>query len=126
MTQIDYRHVFRVARRSTVDGAPVEVSDGAMVIGRPDEIPSAATGLPFSGFDSAVVHDHRPGFNLPGFVDTRFRFPRAPAGDSHGGGNLLERLDRCNFASGSQFANPEFAACAATSCATVGSPVVRP
>ncbi|HEY6573490.1 MAG TPA: amidohydrolase family protein, partial [Mycobacterium sp.] len=65
-------------------------------------------------FSSAVVHDHRPGIILPGFVDTQIHFPQTYAGDSYGGGQLLEWLNQCIFPSESRFANPEFAARAAT------------
>ena len=59
------------------------------------------------------VHDHRPGYLLPGFVDTHIHFPQTYAGDSYGGGQLLEWLNQCIFPSESRFADPEFAAQAA-------------
>ena len=62
--------------------------------------------------DSDVV-DHRPGFLLPGFVDTHVHFPQTYSGDSYGGGQLLEWLNSCIFPSESRFADPEFAPAAA-------------
>ena len=53
--------------------------------------------------------DHRPGFLLPGFVDTHVHFPQTYAGDSYGGGQLLEWSNQCIFPSESKFADPEFA-----------------
>jgi guanine deaminase len=118
MTQVHYGHVFHVAGRPTVDGAAAALAaipDGAVVIddhgrivfcGNLSDVPDE--------FASAVVHDHRPGFLLPGFVDTHIHFPQTYAGDSYGGGQLLEWLNQCIFPSESRFANPEFAARAAT------------
>ena len=53
-----------------------------------------------------MVDDHRPGFVLPGFVDTHIHFPQTFAGDSYGGGQLLEWLERCIFPSESRLADP--------------------
>jgi guanine deaminase len=55
------------------------------------------------------VHDHRPGYLLPGFVDTHVHFPQTYAGDSYGGGQLLEWLNLCVFPSESKLADPDFA-----------------
>ena len=58
--------------------------------------------------DAAVV-DVRGGLVLPGFVDTHVHFPQTYAGDSYGGGQLLEWLTLCMFPSEAKFADPEFA-----------------
>jgi guanine deaminase len=52
--------------------------------------------------------DHRPGFLLPGFIDTHVHFPQ-----TYSGGQLLEWLNSCVFPSESRFADPEFAQAAA-------------
>ncbi|MCJ0979318.1 amidohydrolase family protein [Rhodococcus sp. ARC_M12] len=110
-------HIFHVAGSPTVlDAAAslVSIPDGALVV-------SGEGTIEFCGeFDSLPTHyahreiaDHRPGFLLPGFVDTHIHFPQTYAGDSYGGGQLLEWLNTCIFPSESRFADPEFAAAAA-------------
>ena len=64
----------------------------------------------YSGWNRS---DHRPGFLLPGFVDTHVHFPQTYSGDAYGGGQLLEWLNACIFPSESRFADPDFAAAAA-------------
>ena len=106
-------HIFHIAGEPTVTEAAVSlvsIPDGALVLddagriifcGRRTEIPVA--------YESATVHDHRPGFLLPGFVDTHIHFPQTYAGDSYGGGQLLEWLTLCMFPSEAKFADREFA-----------------
>ncbi len=110
-------HIFHVAGSPTVTDAAtalVSIPDGALVVdgdgiiefcGEFDSLPSR--------FADLSVADHRPGFLLPGFVDTHIHFPQTYAGDSYGGGQLLEWLNTCIFPSESRFADPEFAAAAA-------------
>jgi guanine deaminase len=113
MSQVHLGHIFHVAGSATVTQAAaalVSIPDGALVIddegriafcGERDSVPA--------GYESAAVHDHRPGFLLPGFVDTHIHFPQTYAGDSYGGGQLLEWLNLCIFPSESRFADAEFA-----------------
>lgn len=113
MTQVHFGHVFHVAGRPAVTAAAaalVSVSDGALVIDDRGHIVFCGerAGIP-EEFSSVPVHDHRPGFLLPGFVDTHIHFPQTFAGDSYGGGQLLEWLDQCIFPSESRLADPEFA-----------------
>ena len=62
----------------------------------------------------AEERDLAPGETLiPGLVDTHVHFPQTYAGDSYGGGQLLEWLNLCIFPSESKFADPEFAQAAA-------------
>ncbi|PRC49491.1 guanine deaminase, partial [Mycobacterium sp. ITM-2017-0098] len=117
MTQVHLGHLFHITGRPLMAGAAdalVSVPDGAVVVddtghivfcGERSEVPAE--------YGSAAVHDHRPGFLLPGFVDTHIHFPQTFAGDSYGGGQLLEWLEQCIFPSESRFADPEFAAQAA-------------
>ncbi|MBY4129330.1 guanine deaminase [Rhodococcus fascians] len=110
-------HVFHVAGSPTVMDAAaalVSIPDGALVVdedgviefcGEFDSLPDQFAGIP--------IEDHRPGFLLPGFVDTHIHFPQTYAGDSYGGGQLLEWLNSCIFPSESRFSDPEFAAAAA-------------
>ncbi len=113
MTQVHLGHLFHIAGRPAMTGAAtalVTVPDGALVTdddgrivfcGERSELPAE--------YGSAAVHDHRPGFLLPGFVDTHIHFPQTFAGDSYGGGQLLEWLEQCIFPSESQLADPAFA-----------------
>lgn len=112
-SRIHLGHVFHIAGSPTVTTATqalVSIPDGALVLdddgrivfcGDRAEIPAE--------YESAELHDHRPGFLLPGFVDTHVHFPQTYAGDSYGGGQLLEWLNQCIFPSESKFADPEFA-----------------
>nr|WP_037153560.1 guanine deaminase [Rhodococcus fascians] len=110
-------HIFHVAGSPTVTDAAtalVSIPDGALVVGDDGiiEFCGEFDSLP-SRFADLAVADHRPGFLLPGFVDTHIHFPQTYAGDSYGGGQLLEWLNTCIFPSESRFADPEFAAAAA-------------
>ena len=112
-SQVHLGHVYHVAGSPKVTEAAaalVSIPDGALVIddtgvitycGERESLPADAR--------SATVVDHRPGFLLPGFVDTHVHFPQTYAGDSYGGGQLLEWLNLCIFPSESRFADPEFA-----------------
>jgi guanine deaminase len=117
VSQVHLGHVFHVAGSPTVaeaDRALVSIADGALVIGDDGIIAYCGerSALP-ARYGSATVHDHRPGFLLPGFVDTHIHFPQTYAGDSYGGGQLLEWLNLCIFPSESRFADPAFAQAAA-------------
>ena len=84
----------------------VLADDGTIVFcGNQGDLPSE--------FGTATVHDHWPGYLLPGFVDSHIHFPQTYAGDSYAGGQLLEWLNLCVFPSEAKFADPEFAAQAA-------------
>ena len=113
MTAVHLGHIFHVAGKPKVTDAPaalVSIPDGALVIGDGGRIAYCGerNGLP-PGHESATVHDHRPGFLLPGFVDTHIHFPQTYAGDAYGGGQLLEWLNLCMFPAEARYADPEFA-----------------
>ncbi len=113
MSHVHYGHVFHVAGRPTVANAAaalVGIPDGALVVDGAGRIVfcGSRSDLP-QELGAPTVHDHRPGFLLPGFVDTHVHFPQTYAGASYGGGQLLEWLNRCIFPSESMFADPEFA-----------------
>ena len=113
MTQVHLGRIYHVSGRPTVGEAAaalVSIPDGALVIddrgriifcGERSEIPAS--------HEAATVFDHRPGFLLPGFVDTHIHFPQTYAGDCYGGGQLLEWLNLCIYPSESRFAEAEFA-----------------
>ncbi|MGB2921921.1 MAG: amidohydrolase family protein [Mycobacterium sp.] len=113
MTQVHLGHVFHLAGRPGVAdsaGALVSLPDGALVIDDDGRVVFCGErGRLPARFGSAETVDHRPGFLLPGFVDTHIHFPQTYAGDSYGGGQLLEWLDQCIFPAESRLADPEFA-----------------
>lgn len=94
--------------------ALVFVEDGALVVDEDGIVAWCGefSQLPTEHEHSAIV-DHRPGFILPGFVDTHIHFPQTYAGDSYGGGQLLEWLERCVFPSESKFGDQDFGSMAA-------------
>lgn len=113
MSQIHLGHVFHVAGSPLITEAAaalVSIPDGALVFDDGGHITFCGdrTEIP-PEHGSATVFDHRPGFLLPGFVDTHVHFPQTYAGDSYGGGQLLEWLTLCVFPSESRYADPEFA-----------------
>ncbi|OZE33456.1 MULTISPECIES: guanine deaminase [unclassified Rhodococcus (in: high G+C Gram-positive bacteria)] len=117
MARVHRGHIFHVAGSPTVldaAAALVSIPDGALVVGDDGKIEFCGEfdSLP-TEFAQHAVADHRPAFLLPGFVDTHIHFPQTYAGDSYGGGQLLEWLNTCIFPSESRFADPEFAAAAA-------------
>lgn len=112
-SQIHLGQVFHITGSPTVTEAAdalVSIADGALVIDEGGNIVFCGerTEIP-AEHSSAAVHDHRPGYLLPGFVDTHIHFPQTYAGDSYGGGQLLEWLNLCMFPSESKFADPDFA-----------------
>ncbi len=116
-SRIHLGHVFHLAGAPLVTDAAnalVSIPDGALVIGDDGRIAFCGerTGIP-SQFQSAPTSDHRPGYLLPGFVDTHVHFPQTYAGDSYGGGQLLEWLTLCIYPSESRFADENVAAQAA-------------
>jgi guanine deaminase len=120
--QVHLGHVFHLAGSPTVTEAAaalVSIRDGALVVDDSGRIAFCGERDAMSPeYESATVHDHRPGFLLPGFVDTHIHFPQTYAGDSYGGGQLLEWLTNCIFPSESKFADPEFAQQAAVEFCT--------
>jgi guanine deaminase len=112
-THVHYGHVFHLTGRPKVTEsveALVSIPDGALVVGDDGRIAYVGERSRIPGeYESATVHDHRDGYLLPGFVDTHIHFPQTYAGDSYGGGQLLEWLTNCIFPSESRFADPELA-----------------
>lgn len=110
-------HLVHISGRPTVSGsaaALVSVPDGALAVDTAGKIVFSG---PFADLPPELhpepVTDCRPGFLLPGFIDTHIHFPQTYSGDAYGGGQLLEWLNTCIFPSESRFADPDFAAAAA-------------
>ncbi|MGU3499818.1 guanine deaminase [Mycobacterium sp. C31M] len=103
-------HIAGSPRLADVGAHLVNVPDGALVV---DE--SGTIG--YSGeyrqvperFAAAEVVDCRPGFLLPGFIDTHIHFPQTHCVDSYGGGQLLDWLQRCIFPAEAMLADPDYA-----------------
>ena len=111
MSQIHYGHIYHVTGAPKVTDAAdalVSIPDGAMVIDDNGRITFCGNRSD-APEDGGAVFDHRPGFILPGFVDTHIHFPQTFAGDAYGGGQLLEWLNLCIFPSESRFADKDFA-----------------
>jgi guanine deaminase len=111
--QVHLGHVYHIAGSPLITEAAdslVSIPDGALVVDDDGKIAYCGErgSLP-DEFASDPVHDHSGGFLLPGFVDTHIHFPQTYAGDSYGGGQLLEWLNLCIFPSETKFADPEFA-----------------
>jgi guanine deaminase len=113
MTQVHLGYIYHIAGSPTVSEAAValvSIPDGALVIDDSGTVAFCGerTAIP-AEHQAATVSDHRPGFLLPGFVDTHIHFPQTYAGDSYGGGQLLEWLNLCIYPAESRFADAEFA-----------------
>ncbi len=111
-------HIFHIAGSPTVTespGALVSIPDGALAVDDTGRIVFCGSyaDLPAEHQHAEVV-DHRPGFLIPGFIDTHIHFPQTYSGDAYGGGQLLEWLNACMFPSESRFGDPAFAERAAT------------
>jgi guanine deaminase len=110
-------HIFHIAGRPSVSAAPaalVSIPDGALVVDDAGIIVFCGEhGRMPTQFAGRSVEDHRPGFMLPGFIDTHVHYPQTFSGDAYGGGQLLEWLTSCIFPAESRFADPAFAQIAA-------------
>ncbi|WP_280244302.1 amidohydrolase family protein [Nocardia abscessus] len=118
VSQVHLGHIFHIAGSpATGDAADalVEIPDGALIIDAGGRIAycGARSDIP-AAYRDEEVFDHRPGFLLPGFIDTHIHFPQTFAGDAYGGGQLLEWLELCIYPAESRYAEPEFARLAAT------------
>ncbi|OSC42129.1 amidohydrolase family protein [Mycobacterium decipiens] len=112
-SRIHLGHIFHLADAPLVTHAAkalVSISEGALIVGDDGLIQfcGEAADVPWR-FQSATVSDHRPGFLLPGFVDTHVHFPQTYAGAAYGGGQLPEWLTRCVYPAEARFADPAFA-----------------
>lgn len=117
VTTLHRGHIFHIAGSPTVADAPThlaEFENGCLAVddegaidwcGDWRDLPDRLAGVP--------VEDHRPGFLLPGFVDTHHHFPQVYSRDAFGGGQLLEWLDACIFPGEAKLADPVYAAAAA-------------
>lgn len=103
-------HLVHLTGNPTLPDAPrhlVGVPDGAIVV---DDAGRISYSGDFSALPPAAdVVDVRPGFLLPGFIDTHIHFPQTHCANAFGGGQLLNWLERCIFPAESALADPLFA-----------------
>ena len=77
------------------------IVDGGVIVAAGDYArlrPTLADGVDIVDYSGKII--------CPGFIDTHIHFPQTYAGDSYGGGQLLEWLNLCIFPSESKFADP--------------------
>lgn len=103
-------HISGAPRADSVRAALVSVPDGALAVDESGTIVYSGEypTLP-EPLAAADIVDCRPGFLLPGFVDTHLHFPQTHCVDSYGGGQLLDWLERCIFPAESMLADQEYA-----------------
>lgn len=103
-------HIGGAPRSDDVHAALVNVPDGALAVDGSGTIAYSGEyrGLPETAAAAEII-DCRPGFLLPGFVDTHLHFPQTHCVDSHGGGQLLDWLERCIFPAESMLVDDEYA-----------------
>lgn len=94
-------HLIHIGGAPGLDGARaalVSIPDGALAVDDTGTIVYSGgyPTLPESMAGAEIV-DCRPGFLLPGFIDTHIHFPQTHCVDSYGGGQLLDWLQRCIF-----------------------------
>jgi guanine deaminase len=116
-TRVHTGHVFHIAGAPTAQSAAralVSIPDGALVVSGSGAIAwcGALRDLP-EEHAAAPITAHPGAFLLPGFVDAHIHYPQTFSFSAHGGGELLEWLERCTFPSETRLADPEFAALAA-------------
>lgn len=118
MTTVHRGHIFHIAGSPRVTDASDHLEhfdDGALVVDDAGRIEWCGSWPELPEIhSSATIVDHHDAFLLPGFIDTHAHFPQLWAGDSYGGGQLLEWLDSCIFPTESMLADDEFAQLAAT------------
>ncbi|MEU1547468.1 amidohydrolase family protein [Nocardia sp. NPDC005745] len=122
VSQVHLGHIFHIAGSPAARDVPdalADVPDGALIIDDRGRIAFCGTRSDIPDeYRAEKVFDHRPGFLLPGFVDTHVHFPQTFAGDAYGGGQLLEWLELCIYPAESRYAEVDFAQSAASEFCT--------
>ncbi|WP_458317440.1 guanine deaminase [Mycolicibacterium brisbanense] len=103
-------HIAGAPRLGQAGAHLVSTPDGALAVDDAGHIvySGAYAQLPRDAVSADIV-DHRPGFLLPGFIDTHIHFPQTYCTDSFGGGQLLDWLQRCIFPAEAKLADPAHA-----------------
>lgn len=113
MARIHLGHIFHLAGAPLLSEsahALVSIPEGALIVDDEGKIAFCGdrAGVPLK-YRSTPVTDHRPGFVLPGFVDTHVHFPQTFAGDAYHGGQLQDWLNSCIYPAEARFADAKFA-----------------
>lgn len=107
-------HLIHITGAPSLAEAPdhlVSIPDGAIIVDDAGLITYSGEFLTLP--TGAEVVDVRPGFLLPGFIDTHIHFPQTYCTNAFGGGQLLNWLERCIFPAEAALAEPDFARAAA-------------
>lgn len=107
-------HLLHITGAPSLADAPshlVSIPDGTIIVDDAGLITYSGEYLTLPA--GAEVVDLRPGFLLPGFIDTHIHFPQTYCTNAFGGGQLLNWLERCIFPAEAALADPEFARVAA-------------
>jgi guanine deaminase len=107
-------HLLHIAGAPSLTDAPnhlESVPDGVIIVDDTGLITYSGEFLTLPAGTELV--DLRPGFLLPGFVDTHIHFPQTYCTNAFGGGQLLNWLERCIFPAEAALAVGDFAATAA-------------
>ncbi|RDH76808.1 guanine deaminase [Mycolicibacterium moriokaense] len=108
-------HLLHVRGAPALAGARehlVSEPDGVLVVDESGRIAYSGDYARMSGLEAEIL-DCRPGFLVPGFVDTHIHFPQTYCVDSYGGGQLLNWLERCIFPAEAKLADAAYALAAA-------------
>lgn len=113
MARIHLGHIFHLAGAPLLSEsahALVSIPEGALIVDDEGKIAFCGdrAGVPLK-YRSTPVTDHRPGFVLPGFVDSHVHFPQTFAGDAYHGGQLQDWLNSCIYPAEARFADAKFA-----------------
>lgn len=107
-------HLLHITGAPSLADAPdhlVSVPDGTMIVDDAGLITYSGEYLTLP--TGAEVVDVRPGFLMPGFIDTHIHFPQTYCTNAFGGGQLLNWLERCIFPAEAALRDPDFAQAAA-------------
>lgn len=109
-------HLLHIAGAPPLAGARdhlVSEPDGVLLVDDSGQIAFSGDYARMPDAADAEIVDCRPGFLVPGFIDTHIHFPQTYCTDSYGGGQLLDWLERCIFPAEAELADPEYARSAA-------------
>jgi guanine deaminase len=106
-------HIGGAPRLAEVHDHLVTEPDGVLLVDDSGRIVFSGEYSRMPDAAGAEIVDCRPGFLVPGFVDTHIHFPQTYCTDSYRGGQLLNWLERCIFPAEAELADPEHALAAA-------------
>ncbi|KAA0116877.1 guanine deaminase [Mycolicibacterium sp. P9-22] len=101
-------HIAGAPRLGAARDHLVSIPDGALAVDDAGTIGYSGAYQELPEMTAEVV-DCRPGFLLPGFIDTHLHFPQTHCVDSYGGGQLLDWLQRCIFPAEAMLADIDYA-----------------